>query len=225
MGVWTHRLQRVAASGSPILFAGTVALLGLAVSSVGKGVNPIFLWPVLICSIVLLLFQITAEYRRRTYDPSWMFKLDDYFESEDMRNTRSRAAKKLKGSKTQLESSAFASAEIDDVVDFFEGMGFLVQGGQITPEVAHHAFHYWIEGYYLATKQYVEAKRQDRPAQWEFVEGLYRATLQVEQERVKRYGAPVNDELDDEKYVAEFLDGESELQDTGLAPVKRKRRR
>jgi hypothetical protein len=48
-----HRLQRVAASASPILFAGTVALV-LALSSIGKvlTLNSLFVWAFLVLSIV-----------------------------------------------------------------------------------------------------------------------------------------------------------------------------
>ena len=145
-----------------------------------------------------------------------MLKLNDQFDNKDMRNTRSTAARILKDNKTQLGSPKnFSTTEIDDVLDFFEGMAFLVRGGQISPEVAQHAFYYWIEGYHLATKKYVEAVRRGRPAQWEFIEWLYKATSQVERTRAKHQSAkaaPVNQQADDEKCVAEFLDGEIELQ-------------
>ena len=114
------------------------------------------LWVLLVVLAVLLGLQMTAEYRRRTYDPTWMLKFDEDFDSDDMRHKRSKAAEDIKKNRTRLDDNDFKSPELDDVLDFFEGVGFLIQGDEMTPEVAHHAFHHWIRGYYVATRQYIE---------------------------------------------------------------------
>jgi hypothetical protein len=47
---YTHRARRLLASGSPVLFAGGIALAGLAISSLTKGttLNPVIVWALLL---------------------------------------------------------------------------------------------------------------------------------------------------------------------------------
>jgi hypothetical protein len=65
---YTHRARRLLASGSPVLFAGGIALAGLAISSLTKGttLNPLTVWALLLAWTILLVFQMVAEYRKRT---------------------------------------------------------------------------------------------------------------------------------------------------------------
>jgi len=208
-----HRLRRLAASGSPVLFTGTVALAGLAISSIAKDVqlNGIILSALSVVLAVLLGFQMNAEYRRRTYDPTWMLKFDDDFNSEDMRRRRSKAATDLRDHRTRLGNEDFKSAPLSDVLDFFEGVGFLMQGDEITPEVAHHAFYYWIDGYCSTAQQYIQAIRKKDPTRWECVEGLLELTTEVEEERLKQLGR--KREALGVTGVAEFLEEEIALAD------------
>jgi hypothetical protein len=201
----------LAVSGSPVLFAGTVALAGVAISSITKDVhlNPAMLWVLLVVLAVLLGLQMTAEYRRRTYDPTWMFKFDEDFNSDDMRHKRSKAAEDIKNNQTRLTDDDFKSPELDDVLDFFEGVGFLMQGDEMTPEVAHHAFHYWIHGYYVAAREYIETTQNKRPMQWECVKGLFELTSEVEDERRRKLAK--SEEPLDGTCIAKFLEEEIAL--------------
>jgi hypothetical protein len=60
-----------------------------------------------------------------------------------------------------------------------------MNGDQITPEVAHHWYHYWLRGYYPAGYKYMAAKQKEDPTQWKFVEKLLCATTQIEFEMNK----------------------------------------
>jgi hypothetical protein len=153
---------------------------------------------------------MNAEYRKRTYDPTWALKFDDKFDSAEMRSARSKAAKALKDKQGRLGCADYTSPDIDDVLDFFEGLGFFMQGDQITPEVAHHAFHHWIRGYYSAAKEYLEAAQKTEPSHWEYVRTLFEITNQVERERVRKKGK--HKILLDEGGIAKFLDEEICLQ-------------
>jgi hypothetical protein len=81
-----------------------------------------------------------------------------------------------------------------------------MQGDQVTAESAHHAFHYWIRGYYSAARVYVKAAREREPSTWEFVEFLFNMTDQIERERYKNRLKDVT--LLGEKETDEFLDEE-----------------
>jgi len=212
MGLWLYRLRRLAASGSPVLFAGTVALAGLAISSVSRKISlsRAIVGVVLVLWVVLLGFQMAAEYWRRTYDPTWMIKFDEKFDGEEMRGTRSKAAKALKDDHARLASDGYVSSEINDILDFFEQVGFFMQGDQITPEVAHHAFHHWVRGYYSAANKYLEAAQRREPSNWEFVKRLFEITNEVERERAKKKGK--REILLNEAGIAKFLEEEIGLQ-------------
>ena len=173
-----------------MLFAGVVALAGLGLSNFQTltSLNRTIVWTLLAILIVLLIFQMNAEYRRRTFDPKLMLEFDRSFDSQTMRSKRSRAARALKENQGIRSWQDFKSPETDDVLDFFEGIGYFMQGDEITPEVAHNAFFYWIYGYYYASRKYLKAAREKEPSQWESIDYLFRMTRQIDLERVVRNG-------------------------------------
>jgi hypothetical protein len=59
-----------------------------------------------------------------------------------MMDVRSRAAESLKSHAGHLRKTDLHLSDIDDVLDIFEDIGFYLYGDQLTPEVAHHSFHY-----------------------------------------------------------------------------------
>jgi hypothetical protein len=217
---YKHRLLRFLASGSPVLFVGCAAMAAAsapyvvsilrepASSTVTVSLNnPSIVWTLLVGLIVgltLLFIQTWIEYRRRKFDPTWALKFSDIFDNPEMKRTRSRAAKALKDNATVLRRPDFSTADIDRVLDFFEDLGFYMDGDQITPEVVHHTFHHWIRGYYLAARDYLEAAQEEEPSQWEFVKILFDATNEIEFERKRRRQKKVVDAVG----LANFFDGE-----------------
>jgi hypothetical protein len=206
--VRVYRARRLIASGSPVLFAGGVALAGLAVSSISKGLSldHVAVWVLLVLWIALLLFQMSAEYQKRTYDPTWLLKFIDIFDSEAMQCTRCKASRFLKENRAKLADKECVSFDVNDLLDFFENLGFVMQGDQITAEAAHHAFHYWIRGYYSAARMYLKTAREQEPSSWEFVEFLFDMADQIERERYENRLKDVT--LLGEKETEEFLDEE-----------------
>jgi len=202
------------------LFAGGVALAGLAVSGLSKGIpldHMAVVWGVLALWIMLLLLQMNAEYRRRTYDPTWVLRFSNEFDSDVMKRTRSRASRFLKDNKERLTAQTCASPDVDDLLDFFETLGFFMQGDQMTAEAIHHAFYYWIQGYYSAIEKYLKRAREDESTCWEFVEMLFDMTNQIERERVKNRHKVVA-LLDDEE-TEQFLKEEIALQPASSASL------
>jgi hypothetical protein len=132
--------------------------------------------------IALLALQWRSEYRRRTYDPTWVTKFNDDFNSERLCLLRAIAAMELRA---QRDGANVEPEAVDDVLDFFEDVGFYLKGDQLTPEVAHHAFHYWIRGYYNAARSYIDDWQKAHPTSWDHVRYLFDSTLDVEKERAK----------------------------------------
>jgi hypothetical protein len=190
-----------------------VALVGLAVRGLGpldkdhSSLDHVAVWALLALFLIVILgFQMFAEYRKRTYDPTWLLKFIDIFHGEAMQCTRFKASEFLKGNKAKLADEECNSLDVNDLLDFFENLGFFLQGDQITAEAAHHAFHYWIRGYRSATRMYLKKVREQQPSSWEFVEFLFDMTEQIERERYKKQRKNVT--LWDEEDTEEFLDEE-----------------
>ncbi len=196
----SHKWRRVWSSGSPILLA-TIPVVLAAIPVLVSGISspetttkpssapiPISItfqhtWVLLIgvlAAAVLLAMRWRSEYRRRTFDPTWVLKFGDTFDSGEMKKTRAAAARDLKRNASKLGDTDYLSGNIDDVLDFFDDLGFYVQGDQLTPEVTHHAFYYWVRGYYLAARPYLEHAQIDRPNQWQWVPWLFEATHELE---------------------------------------------
>ena len=190
----SHRLRRFLASGSPLLFAGAVAIASVVLATLrsngpgGTAIDPVTKWvllAVVLAGVVLLAVQMWFEYRKRTYEPTWAIKFGEMFESEDTLGIRSRAANSLQTNSGKLGSPDFSSSDLDALFDFFESLGFYMSGDQISPEVARHWYHHWILGYYSAGHEYLAAVQKEEPTQWRFVKILLDATNEIEFEQNK----------------------------------------
>jgi hypothetical protein len=161
-----------------------------AAQTVAGGISSSFGWPVpwwlIVIAVVVLLLLLArafAEYKRRTYDPTWALKFDDIFNTKEMRTSRVRAIQELQKHKNELRNPDLDLVFVQEVLDFFEVVGFYVHGHQITPEVAHHHFFYWLQAYYQIARVYIETTHEDEPTSWEYIEELYEMTSQIERKR------------------------------------------
>ncbi|MCP3383025.1 hypothetical protein NLM31_21900 [Bradyrhizobium sp. CCGUVB4N] len=206
--VLSHRARRAIASGSPVLLASGFVIAGFAATNIKAGLSPtnVLVWGVLILAILLLLFQMRAEYRKRTYDPTLLVKFTDEFHDTETQAIRCKAAKFLKTGKGNRASKG--SPDLNSLFDFFDQVGFFLQGDQITAEAAHFGFHHWIRGYWSVAHDYVAAAQKDTPSLWEFVGVVFDMTDQVEREKCNSASKYLG-LLDDEE-IRKFLDEEIE---------------
>lgn len=168
-------------------------------------------------SAVLLILQHYFEFQRRTYDPTWIFRFVDTFDTDDFIELRGRAATVLKANQGRLRESNKQFFDIDPVLDFFDSIGFYQHGGQISPEVVHQEFEFWIRGYYQASREYMEVRQSDEATLWEHVAELFDTVEHIEAKRAKlTYRKFLSKEA-----MEEFLDAEIETWNT----VKEKNRR
>jgi hypothetical protein len=205
--VWCHRLRRAFASGSRVLLVAGPPILTVAVAAGTKtlSVNVVSLsWWIIIggvIGVILLLLQAGVEYQVRTYDGTLAFRFDDQFYGDEMRRARSKAAKLLKENQGKLRRVDHELADIDDILDFLEDIGFYEHGDQITTEVAHHHFYHWIKGYYLASRDYIGAWQDKEPTRWEHISELFSNTHFIENKLSK---GKVSQSLTDEQ-ISIFL--------------------
>jgi hypothetical protein len=100
-------------------------------------------------------------------------KLDDRFNLEDFRQTRSHAAQAL------LSGQNLVNAE--DVFDFFETVGLMVRTEALTKDLAYNFFFHWINMYWVAGQGHIQEKRKIAKSLWENFEYLYNIVQQLEQ--------------------------------------------
>jgi hypothetical protein len=99
-------------------------------------------------------------------------KLDDRFNTEGFRQTRSDAAQAL------LSSQKLVDAE--DVFDFFDTVGLLVRTGALTKDLAYNFFFHGISLYWVAGQGHIQEKRKVAKSLWENFEYLYGIVQQSE---------------------------------------------
>lgn len=57
------------------------------------------------------------------------------------------------------EKTPLGFEECQNVMDFFETIGYLVRNGRIDEELAHHSFSYFFEGYYQGAEKLIGSER------------------------------------------------------------------
>jgi hypothetical protein len=203
--IWWYRLRRgIACSSRVLLFGGP--------ATIGVGLTVIKAYPEIsygligggVVGVVLLVLQALSEYRHRTYDPTLVFRFDQrFYDKEEIGDARFRAAKTLRDNQGNLRRTDPKLEEIDDLLDFLEDLGFYQHGDQISPEVAHHHFYYWIRGYYLAARDYIEAwqAKPKEPPRWNHIKELFETTSEIEAEDKGKTSL-------NEKEISKFLDEE-----------------
>jgi hypothetical protein len=140
-----------------------------------------------------------------------ILKLGERFEKPEMRGIRVKAAKAL-----IIKDPETGDPHIDDVLNFFEEIGFLLERKAIDAEAAWVYFHFWVDGYYHATSNYRRCQNHEArqtPFYDEF-EQLYLTLAEIERKdmiergRLKRCSSV---EAPSEENIRDFLDGEIEM--------------
>ena len=137
-------------------------------------------------SIILLLVRWWFEARKMNYSPELVMKHDEIFNSEEMKKQRSIAAETLKNLKGKDGKDDVAKNEeklrknVDNILDFFETLGFYVKGDQMSAKVVHQYFYYWLCSYWAIARDYVNYRRKEEPEQWKHVEYLFKITCHLD---------------------------------------------
>jgi len=182
-----------------MLIAACISAIGLIPRNAGSAgqavqnvptVSRALIWITLglLTGLAFLIFQTLLEYRRRTHDPTWILRYQEQFDSSTMIEKRAAAADVLlshKGKLAEIEENGDDLEVIDDVLDFFEDLGFYESGDQVSPEVVHHHFYHWIRGYWHAARPYIEAWRKRERTRWNHIEKLFEKVTAIESSETK----------------------------------------
>src|SRR5713101_7648432 len=97
-------------------------------SGIGITSDPRFWWIAGFLAIFLLTLQAVFEYRRNTYDLTWVLKYQERFDG--MTKERDSAVRvlleRMGDDLSNLALPDTAWSEVDEVLDFFEDVGFYV---------------------------------------------------------------------------------------------------
>ena len=143
----------------------------------------------LIAMIVALTAAAVAvfDFHQRNQRDSLSVSLDvlAHFDAEwgsdEMGKTRSAAATSL----LQMRPSH----EVDDVLDFFDQIAYLVQRGAIEEEIAWYRFYWPMANYWFASQDYVSQIRREDPDTWSNLDGVMSRLIAIELRRRKHTSA------------------------------------
>ena len=147
-------------------------------------------------SFAALLWNL--RWSHLTTSVNLVLDLDDRFNNK-LKQSRKMACTKL------LEGEAEPD-ELDTILDFLDTLGYLTRMRVVNKDFVWETFQYWIVGYYLTAKNYIESERGVDATHWEHLVTLYEVVQK--RERKHRPGKDVDWSAEDLK---SFLDGEASL--------------
>jgi hypothetical protein len=100
------------------------------------------------------------------------FKLHDRFDSPTLKEIRKKATNTLLAGKR--------SADVDDLFDFFETIGFYVDRGLLDERIAHTLFFHWVNLYWVAGKDQIKNNQAASVGIWIYFGKLYDRLMAIE---------------------------------------------
>src|SRR6266481_9236103 len=164
-----------------------------------------------VCTIVLALAALVsvwllhnqirqeAQLSRRALGLEAMWRLDEEWDSANMRKVRANAARALLTKKP--------SVDINLVLNFFESIARFVKTGIVDDESAWHAYYYNFSNYWSASRIYIDEVREEDPTMWEDLDDyLMPQLIKIEARRRNRSPVPPT-----ETETTELLNDEKDL--------------
>jgi hypothetical protein len=105
-----------------------------------------------------------------------VIKLMDKFDSPQFKEKRDTAAKACL---EHLEGKN-PGAAVEDILDFFDNVAFLVTKGALETEMMWHPFYHWVRMYCQAAEQHINARTKDESAVWNYLRSIYPALNELE---------------------------------------------
>jgi hypothetical protein len=115
------------------------------------------------------------------YDPSLIRKYDDQFEGMTKKRLQAALAVQEYMKKGDWNLVKANTDGLDDVLGFFETLGYDEQHGTISPEAVHEYFFDDIAAYYLTCRDYITiSQKQDGSATFENIKPLFDDVVKIE---------------------------------------------
>jgi hypothetical protein len=110
-------------------------------------------------------------------------------------------------------------AELHDVMNFFEHMGYLLKGKYINLEDVSVEFHYWILNVWADATRLIAVERAENPVYYEHFASMVNGLLEYDRPRTGALSLPTPDEIED------FYAEEAHLQSGSPLPRQRRAKR
>jgi hypothetical protein len=125
-------------------------------------------------AIIALIFQTKSS--RFALGIDLIFKLNDYFDNEQMIKIRKEAA-------AAILNKTYSG--VDVLLNFFETIGFLVKKNAIDRKVVWNFFSFFVINYYQAASNFIKDIRKDDKTVWSNLEYLYNELVKIEKSERK----------------------------------------
>jgi hypothetical protein len=166
-------------------------------------------------SLIYAVLQL-RDYRRESR-VEHLIGLVDQFERDPMAAYRRKlgANRTPNGSLVPLDLNN-PPPELHDVMNFFEHMGYLLEGKYLSLEDVSVEFHYWILHVWSDAKKLIKSEQAENAIYYEFFEKMVTRLLNYDRPRTGTL------ELPSEAEIADFYAEESHL--PSGSPIPRQRR-
>ena len=87
--------------------------------------------------------------------------------------------------------------ELHDVMNFFEHMGYLLEGGYLNIEDVSVEFHYWILNVWADARKLIKSEQAENAIYYEFFEKMVNRLLEYDRPRTGALQLPTDTEIED----------------------------
>src|SRR5882672_6247220 len=131
-------------------------------------------------AVLVAVWQLRVQGRLTRYTTGFdaLWKLTAEWDSPRMERVRRAASKAIANDQE--------TPDIEDVLDFFELVGLLVERGVVEDELAWNQFYHYLAHYWRLTRDYIERIRRDEPTIYENVVALVQHFDDIEAKRSRR---------------------------------------
>lgn len=179
-----------------------------------------------IATVVLTLIGgLAAAYAKRQLDDfrkesrvKHLIELVEQFEREPLASQRQRLGKQRTsdGKLKPLDVDA-PPYELHDVMNFFEHMGYLLDGNYLDLQGVSTEFHYWIFRVWADAKEIVKVEQLETSVYYEYFKKMVGRLVEIEKQRFGKFKLPSQED------IADFYLEEAHL--PAGSPIPRQRRR
>jgi hypothetical protein len=160
-----------------------------------------------------LLFQVMSAFHHYTYDTDAVKYYSDKFDSNRLVQWRITAARTLaeyrSGTNKKWDSLANGTDDLDEVLGFFDDLGYDEQHGKISAEVVYQEFYQDIFFYYQCSEEYISyCQKTDSKEDYVSIKPMFDDIEKIES---KKTGQPISALAWSDKDISDYLKSEMAL--------------
>ena len=113
-----------------------------------------------VATTVVIVHDVREDAARGRFNAGLesLWHLTTEWNSDEMTDARSHAAAALLAAKP--------TADVNEVLDFFDEVALLLQRGALDEEMVWHEFYWPLANYWFASQEYIRQVQRDDPAAW-----------------------------------------------------------